>query len=495
VSDAWEMLVRTALLGTDRQPVDLTGLPAAVRDRLPEDAEPGRLLLDAAALSAGYRRAGFRPLTGIRLDEPAPADDRPLVPAAAASRLGRLLGGEHAGLLPEWLALVAALGLRVPPERLPALAEAAWARTVLRPPVAAAAGPRGPWLAARAPQWGFLADARTATDGAEDVWRHDVWQHGGTVARWAWLERARRTDPDRARAALAEVWPTEPATVRATFLETLRIGLGAADEDFLESALDDRAQEVRRLAAGLLVRLPGSRLGLRMADRLAALVTVRRRGPGWELAVELPAECDAAMRRDGVQPVPPARTGERTWWLRQVVASAPLSWWSRVEADPQRLLRLPVAGRDGESALHTALASAAVDQQDPTWAAALLTDRTAALSSEDVADLIAVLPKDRWADAVAVQVAGNRLAPLGAVFLALPGPWPADLGDLVLDQLDAQAAQRTLAPIADAAARCVPPECCHHRITERVGAQDACPWHHRLVETLLFRRAMYEELS
>lgn len=491
MTDQWESLVRSALLGTERQPVDLAGLPDPVRERLPDATEPARQVLDAAALLAGYRRAGYQAVSGISLDEAAPADDRPLVPAPAASRLSRLLGGEHAGLLPEWLALVADRGLRVPPERLPALAEAARARTALRPPVAAAAGPRGPWLAARAPHWDFLADARTGDDQTGDVWRH-----GRTVARWAWLERARRTDPDRARAALAEVWQSEPATVRATFLETLRIGLGPADEDFLDAALDDRGQEVRRLAASLLVRLPGSRLGRRMADRLAALVTVRRHRPhAEELVIALPAECDAAMRRDGVQPVPPARVGERAWWFRQVVASAPLSWWSAVEPDPARLLRMPVADQAGETLLHTALASAAADQQDPAWAVALLTGRAVDLSTEDVADLIAVLPRDRWAEAVAAQIAGNRLATLGAVFLALPGPWPADLGDLLLTQLDQQGAQRTLAPIADAAARCVPPECCHHPITERVGAQDACPWHHRLVETLLFRRAMYEELS
>jgi hypothetical protein len=465
-------------LGTDREPVAIDELPASVRARLDATSEPTRLLLDAAALLAGHRRAGFRPLTGFEPVPAAPVDARPLVSSSAGARLARLLAGERSGLLPEWLALAAERGLRVPPERLPALAGAAVARAALRPAVAAAAGPRGPWLAARTTEWAFLADAPD-----ESV---DTWRYGSTVARWAWLERTRRADPDLARTALAETWPTEPAEVRATFIEALSVGLAAADEDFLESALDDRAQDVRRLAAALLVRLPDSRLGARMAERLTQLV--RRHEAG--LAIELPAECDAAMRRDGVRQVPPSGTGSRAWWFRQVVAAAPLSWWGN---EPARTLLLPVTGPGGAKALHTALAVAAADQRNPDWAAALLVGTSADLPAEDAADLVALLPRDRWAAAVAVRAADTGLTSLIGLFLALPAPWPADLGDLVLDRLAEQSDHRALAPIADTAARSVPPQCLRHPITSRLADPDACPWHHRLVETLLFRRAMHEE--
>ena len=395
---------------------------------------------------------------------------------AAARRLARLLAGERSALLPEWLALAAKHGMRVPPEHLPGLATAAAGRTALRPAVAAAAGPRGPWLAGHEPGWAFLSDT------AEDT--EDVWHYGSTLARWAWLDRTRHTDPDMARAALAETWAGEPADARAMFVEAFAVGLGPADEEFLESALDDRAKEVRRLAAALLVRLPGSRLGQRMADRLAKLV----RRDGATLTVELP-EWDASMRRDGVAMEAPAGNGVRAWWFRQIVAGTPLSWWGASATD---VLRLPVAGSGGAAGFHVALAAAAIEQRNPDWAIAVLSMGAADLSSEDAADLVAVLPKDRWAAAVRA-LAGNGLPSLVSLLLALPAPWPADLGDLVLNGLAAQPGLRTLATIADAASRAVPPACLRHPITERIAEPGASPWHNRLVEALLFRRAMYEE--
>jgi hypothetical protein len=48
--------------------------------------------------------------------------------------------------------------------------------------------------------------------------------------------------------------------------------------------------------------------------------------------------------------------------------------------------------------------------------------------------------------------------------------------------------------LASIAARAVPPEVLHHPITrEPTGEEDT--WRLRLVETLIFRRDMYEELS
>jgi hypothetical protein len=473
----WDTLVRAVLLGTDREPIVAEELPEPIRARLTSTDEPARLLLDAAALLAGQRKASIQPVSGIKPIDPAPPDPRPLASPDAARRLARLLSGERSALLPEWLALAADRGLRVPPELLPALATAAANRTALRPAVTAAAGPRGPWLAAHTADWTFLADAPDHADESETTWRY-----GSTVARWAWLERARHTDPDGARAALAETWSHEPAEGRAMFLEALSVGLGPADEEFLEAALDDRSGEVRRLAAALLVRVPGARLGQRMADRLLGLVHIAD-----DVVIELPGECDNAMRRDGVKQVPPAGTGSRAWWFRQIVAATPLSWWPGKPAD---VLRRPVTGPGGAAALHSALAAAAAEQRDPLWAQALL---AVDLPATDAADLVAVLPTDRWAGAVFVLAATNGLASLVGLVLGLPTPWPADLGRLLLDELGGQPHLRNLAPIADAAARAVPPDCLRHPITERVAEPGVSAWHHRLVETLLFRRAMHEE--
>ncbi len=77
---AWDDLVSTALLGTQRRRPDPVGLPAAVRPLVaggPEEA-----LLTAAAVLANYRRAGQVPA------RPEALDTRPLPSWAHASNPG-----------------------------------------------------------------------------------------------------------------------------------------------------------------------------------------------------------------------------------------------------------------------------------------------------------------------------------------------------------------------------------------------------------------------
>lgn len=470
----WEALVSAALLGTARRPPDLSQLPESVRG-LVNGGDPERTLLSAAALLTGYRRAGRLPERDVTSLSRAPEDPRPVVGPDAAYRLAMLLFGDRGNLLAEWLRTVTARGLRVPPERLPVLADAARGRPELRPLVAEAAGPRGPWLAALMPDWAFLAELSAGPE---------VWTHGTANQRFRWLSDLRAGDPGAARAALAEVWPSEPAPVRVQFLSALRPHLSTSDEEFLEAALDDRARDVRRLAAELLAALPGSALSERMAARLRALVTVERR----TLVVRLPAGCDEAMRRDGVNPAPPRGVGERAWWFGQLVSMAPLRVWTELAGTAAELVRMPVEGCDPRL-LVISWSAAAVREGDVAWVRALL-DGEVALGLDQVARLISALPRDRWAEAVRpLLVDGIPVA----LLQALPAPWPSELGTLILDRI-ASGGGRGLAHVADVAAYAVPPECLDHALTRQVLEHDAAPWRRRLVDTLLFRRGMHEEL-
>ncbi|HEV2778837.1 MAG TPA: DUF5691 domain-containing protein [Actinophytocola sp.] len=443
----WTELVSVALLGTARREVDTAALPEPVR-RLVDDREPERALLSAAALLAAYRRAGRLPVREATALSPAPVDDRELVGPAARRRLALLLSGEQVALVPEWLAAVSARGLRVPPERLPALADAAVARAEWRAPVAAAAGPRGPWLAALRPDWEFLAEQAVVDDP-------EVWKYGTVTQRLHWLAATRSADRAAAMAALEEAWAVESAPVRVRLLEVLRAGLSTEDEEFLERALDDRARDVRRLAAELLAALPGSALSQRMAERLRPLVSVRRGA----LVVRLPAECDEGMRRDGVTAGPPAGVGARAWWLGQLVAAAPLSVWP---ARPGELVRLPVEGCDARL-LHLGWAAAAVREGAADWVLALLD--------------------------VDTKVATDH------VLRALPRPWPVEIGNRVLDRLAGARDRRATAHLAEIAALAVPPECLGHPLVDRPLDPDGAAWRRRLADTLIFRREMYEELT
>ncbi|WP_256966997.1 DUF5691 domain-containing protein, partial [Streptomyces caniscabiei] len=322
-AQAWEELVTTALLGTDRRTP-----PGAVSGR-----EAPVALLDAAAVATVRRRAGIRPVRAAARPVPAAPDPRPPLPPAATRRLTTLLtdrpgtGGGRRGaapdlmeLLPQWLALANAYGYAAPPEILPALLDAARGRTDLRPAVLAFAGARALWLARLNPDWRFALRAApgggAALPGPGEPERvGQLWQEGLFAERVALLTAVRARDAASARSLLSSTWSTERAEDRLMFLDTLRTGLEAADEPFLEAALADRSRNVRATAAELLSALPDSALARRMAKRATACVAVDRTGgastaPGAPtIVVEAPHECDPGMERDGVLPKAPAGRG------------------------------------------------------------------------------------------------------------------------------------------------------------------------------------------
>ncbi|MFI6246866.1 DUF5691 domain-containing protein [Streptomyces sp. NPDC051016] len=452
---AWEELVTTALLGTDRRPPATGG----------SGREAPSALLDEAAVATVRRRAGLRPATApaARRPEPAPADPRPALPAAAARRLTMLLsdrpgtgtGGRRGTspdlmeLLPQWLAAANAHGFAAPPQTLPALLDAARGRTDLRPAALAFAGPRALWLARLNQDWRFALRAApgggTALPDPEDAEATGrLWQEGLFAERVALLAALRARTPGAARELLAGTWATERAEDRLMFLDSLRTGLAAGDEPFLEQALSDRSRNVRTTAAELLSALPGSALAGRMAVRAAACVAVDHTGGGPVIAVEAPPECDAGMERDGVVAKPPTGRGERSWWLGQLVEAAPLTTWpARLGGrTPREIVALAVAdGWQGE--LHAAWCRAAVRQRDAEWARALLGVPAApeaggpgAVSLAERAKLLGTLEGGARADWVAGFIAAHGLSEAFQLLGVCAVPWSAPLGRAVVDALD-----------------------------------------------------------
>ncbi|MFF0461066.1 DUF5691 domain-containing protein [Streptomyces mexicanus] len=523
---AWEELVTTALLGTDRR-----ALPAGV----PGSRAPSALL-DAAAVDTVRRRAGLRAAPALERPEPAPEDPRPALPEAAARRLSMLLadrpgvaGGGRRGmapdlmeLLPQWLAMANAHGYAAPPETLPALLDAARARTDLRPAALAFAGPRALWLARLNPDWRFALRAApggsAALPGPEDTDRiRQLWEEGLFAERVALLAAIRSRRPAAARELLAATWATERAEDRLMFLDSLRTGLGPDDEPFLEQALTDRSRNVRATAAELLSALPGSALAARMAERAAACVAVDPLRGTPTLVVEAPHECDPGMERDGVVPKAPAGRGERSWWLGQLLEAAPLGTWSARLGGrtPQEIVALPVAD-DWQGELHAAWCRAAVRQKDAQWARALLGTPAApeaggpgAVSLAERAKLLGTLGAAERAEWVAGFISAHGLSEAFQLLGVCAVPWAAPLGRAVVDALniarDAGSYPWSFSGVMGLAERCLDPAEAN-RLDGLLAVpdepEDASPgaggyWaeaFQRLVTTLRLRSAMAEEL-
>ncbi|MFI5683573.1 DUF5691 domain-containing protein [Streptomyces sp. NPDC051636] len=523
---AWEELVTTALLGTDRRP--------------PAGSAPGTnapvALLDSAAVETVRRRAGLRPAPAAPRPQPAPGDPRPALPGPAARRLATLLadrpgpGGGRRGtspdlmeLLPQWLAAANAHGYAPPPQALPALLDAARGRTDLRPAVLAFAGPRALWLARLNADWRFALRAAPGggaalpdPDDADEVRR--LWEEGLFAERVALLTAIRAHRPAVGRELLAGTWATERAEDRLMFLDSLRTGLSAEDEPFLEQALADRSRNVRATAAELLSALPGSALAARMAVRAGACVAIDHTRDTPTIAVEAPLECDTRMERDGVVPKPPTGRGERSWWLGQLVEAAPLGAWpARLGGrTPQEIVALPVAD-DWQGELHAAWCRAAVRQRDAEWARALLGSPSApeaggpgAVSLAERAKLLGTLDAGERAAWVAGFIATHGLSEAFQLLGVCAVPWAEPLGQAVVDALniarDAGSYPWSFSGVMGLAERCLDPAEAS-RLDGLLAVpdepEDASPgaggyWaeaFQRLVTTLRLRAAMADELG
>lgn len=524
---SWEELVTVALLGTDR--------------RTPPGCGPGQdapmALLDAAAVETVRRRAGMRPARAAARPEPSAPDPRPALPPAAAQRLTLLLadrpgtgGGGRRGtapdlmeLLPQWLTLANARGFAPPPQALPALLDAARGRTDLRPAALTFAGPRALWLARLNPDWRFAlrstpGGGATLPDPAEPERVQQLWQEGLFAERVALLTAIRSRHPATARELLASTWATERAEDRLMFLDSLRSGLCAADEPFLERALADRSRNVRATAAELLSALPESALAGRMAARAGSCVAVDRTRGTPTIVVEAPHECDAGMERDGVVPKPPAGRGERSWWLGQLVEATPLATWPRRLGGrtPEDIVALPVAD-DWQSELHAAWCRAAVRQRDPGWSRVLLGAPSApeaggpgAVSLSERSKLLATLGSAERAEWVAGFIGTHGLSEAFQLLGVCAVPWAGPLGRAVVDALniarDAGSYPWSFSGVMGLAERCLAPSEAV-RLEGLTGVpeepENAAPgagtyWaeaFQRLVTTLRLRATMAKELT
>jgi hypothetical protein len=90
------------------------------------------------------------------------------------------------------------------------------------------------------------------------------------------------------------------------------------------------------------------------------------------IEVNLPDRCDAAMQRDGIDAKPRAGTGEKAWWLLQMIGTSPLRLWREAgDKNPAQIVEA-ASSSDWQLTLLEGCALAAARQQDAEWAEALL---------------------------------------------------------------------------------------------------------------------------
>jgi hypothetical protein len=352
-----EAVLKVAILGTARQSLDAEKIGAGTgTDSLSQllaqldFSDRENSVFNAAALLFQYERAGQMPLAaGDSRPPQCLTDETPRCNAAASTGLAALLQQTQSPLLAEWLRVAAECGLRAPEEHLPALLDAGKQSRDLRPLVIAVIGNRGRWLAAQNPAWSYAVEV-----SREQAQSDEIWQTGTKAERLSFLKYWREHDAARARELLASTWKQEPSEERAQFIATFEIGLSAADEPFLEDALDDKRKEVRQSAAEFLARLPQSRLVARNFERLKNILSLTATsklkkliGRGAVIEVALPKEFDKAMARDGIEEkwYGSGKQGQKAGWVQQMVSVVPPTFWEREwNLSPHEIIQAASAG-------------------------------------------------------------------------------------------------------------------------------------------------------
>ena len=121
-------------------------------------------------------------------------------------------------------------------------------------------------------------------------------------------------------------------------------------------------------------RCPGPLSGSAWPSAPAAACASTSGIRGTRLVASPPAECDAAMRRDGITPGPGAgssQLADRTHLMLEVLARTPLrTWTDEFGRTAEQIIAVPSGG--WAPVLFTGWSRAAMAQRDQEWMAALI---------------------------------------------------------------------------------------------------------------------------
>jgi Family of unknown function (DUF5691) len=392
--NTWETLVASALVGVDRQSSTLDTTHPALENysETLQKLSATQQILSATSLITAYQAVGQSAATAI-LPLPRAANSEQLTYCSSQTtqHLSTILQENlYAEILPELLQLLTQSQQIVPPDFLPLLLDVGKRDKKIRPFILPVLGNLGQWLVRQNPQWEYGLGAITDVDLANI---QEIWATGSRSERSAALSQWRELQPVESRQALAASWKQEKADDRAAWLEILQISLSVADEEFLEVAVVDRSEPVRRQAVHLLNQLP-SQYRQRLT-KLATELLVIKDVDGYQIKINLPQADSLAWITAGILEKPSNKAGVKPTkvtleQLSPVLISTDLDTW------PQDIDRL-VTSIQSLTAGHvilSCLARAACYQQRMDWIEVLITRCSTVFTSFDIRTLLSALPSD-----------------------------------------------------------------------------------------------------
>jgi len=330
---AWESIINTAMLGTDKPAPAIADLPeevAIIANAIDAAAELDKeeRYLQKAAVIYNYRQSGFVPFQKNDLPVNKAAEEtKPYCTAVAAGVLNTILDEENDQLLQLWLNQCCKAGRLLLPEALPAVLEKAQKDVALRPVVIECSGNRGVWLGKMNPAWNWFT---TLAD-------EELWQTGTPAQRTEILKRLRQNEPAKALEWLQQTWEQENAAGKLELLKAMKVKSNADDLPWLESLLNEKGQKVKDEAFALLKSIPGSSVIKQYEDLLRQSVTLKKEKAllglttKTSIQVKLPPVVDESIYKSGIEKLsgPKSTVTDENYVIYQLISSVPPAFWEK----------------------------------------------------------------------------------------------------------------------------------------------------------------------
>ena len=306
----WQQLINTALLGTEKMPLQAENLPQAIQDILiKQRAEsPETAFLRAATLVMAYKTAGENPEVyvspeyGIAPDaeNDKKSSDKTVCPDVLLPYFKRERDAMEAVLFVMALERMTANDWILPPAAVINTLNIGAEKNLhkhIRTQIAAIVGERGRWLAQFNDGWAFVLKPEND---------YELWTEGAPEDRLRVFIKTRNDNPIQAVEMLAAAWSSLAAKERKTFLEAIRTNFGSYDEAFLEMVYEDTMKqkdndkgiksEIKTLVVSLLIAIPNSKKQDWIFEQFAPYFTTKKTLMGFgktETLLDLPLENDA----------------------------------------------------------------------------------------------------------------------------------------------------------------------------------------------------------
>ena len=330
---AWEHVINTAMLGTDK--------PMPGNDELPDEVAEVVALIDAvessdkeakflqkAAAIYNYRQCGSTPIEQKELQiSVAPPEIESYCPDAAAAVLKDILSEDSTALLEVWLSRCSENEKLLLPEVLPTVLGVALKDKSLQPLVIACSGNRGLWLSGLNPSWDYFGS----------VSDEEIWQTGKPDERVSVLKKLRQTNPEQTREWLQQTWAQETATSKVDLLKALRVNIGEADLEWIESLLNEKGQKVKDEALTLLKLIPGSSILNQYQALLKESVTLKKEkallGMMTKVSIQLklPDRVDESIFKSGIEKLAGQKAAftDEEYIIYQLISAIPPAFWEK----------------------------------------------------------------------------------------------------------------------------------------------------------------------